>query len=150
MVTAIPLVLPLLPFLPCTLHALCRVGGRCGGHGNECHGRKPGATDRRKRSAWILCGVGDAEESDWWSGAVASWVRSQPRTRSPIKEDVGEELTHTNLLLLPLVSFFHHGEGKRTRPTSNGGDEGFSSTVPPSPCWGCRSIVQRASWRHLT
>ena len=63
-VTAISLIPSPLPFSPRMPHALRRVGGRRGGHGNECQGIMPGAMDRRKRSVLISCAVSEVEELD--------------------------------------------------------------------------------------
>ena len=70
-ITVVPLTSPLLAFPPRVLHLLRRVGGGFRGHGNVCHGRKPGATDWRRESVLIPRAVDSAEGSDWQSGAVA-------------------------------------------------------------------------------
>ena len=88
-VTAIPLFFPLQSLLPRVPHALRRVGGGCGGHGDGCHGRKPGVVGWRRRSALIPRAVEGAGRPYWRSRSVASWVRGQPLASSLYKKGAG-------------------------------------------------------------
>ena len=79
--------------------ALHRVGGVCGGHGDEHHGRKLGIMDWRRGSALITRGVDGAGEPDRRSGAAASRVKSQPLASFPYER--GQErcvCSHSTLL----------------------------------------------------
>ena len=110
-VIATPLSFPLQVLLPHVSHALRKVGGRCGWHGNVCPGRKPGVVDWCRGSALIPQAVDGDEEPDWRSGVATSMGKSQPPAPLTYKKGcgAGRFFTHPTPSF-PLAVILYRGE----------------------------------------